>query len=136
MHFHGKNAENVTGGLKQRKIQTKSIRHYATEPADSGTGRCVVSLFQKYIALIGGEGAFYRRPLDKLNFSKQPMGIHKLSSVIKEMCSKAGLTGNCRLCHSKAYSPNFGMNVILGIRTRLRLPTIRHSSALFPKFRT
>ena len=44
--------------------------------------------------------------------------------------AKAGLTGNCRRCHSKGYSPGLGMKVILGMRTTLPDATIVHCSSL------
>ena len=44
--------------------------------------------------------------------------------------ANAGLTGNCLRCHSNGYSPGFGMNVILGIRTILPDSTIVHCNSL------
>jgi len=40
--------------------------------------------------------------------------------------AKAGLTGNCLLCHSKGNSLALGKKIILGMKTILVVPASRH----------
>jgi hypothetical protein len=129
IHYHGKNAKNLSGGLKQRKLEPKNIKHFATEQEESD--RCVVSLFKTYIELIGGKDTFYRRPLPgKLEFSKQPVGVNKLSKIIKNMCQQAGLVGNFsnhsgkRTCATSLYQAGFDEQAIMG-RTGHRSTAVR-----------
>ena len=44
--------------------------------------------------------------------------------------AKAGLTGNCLLCHSKGNSLALGKKMILGMKTILEVPASRHCSTL------
>lgn len=40
--------------------------------------------------------SFYRQPLEKgceIKFSSQPLGVNKLSSIMKSMCFEAGIEG-------------------------------------------
>ncbi|CAG2232164.1 unnamed protein product [Mytilus edulis] len=48
--------------------------------------------------MLGNDGCFYRKPLalvgNTIRYGKQPLGVNKLEGLMKEMCQKAGLTGN------------------------------------------
>ena len=45
---------------------------------------------------VGTTGHFYHRPLPgaEVRFSQQPVGVNKLATLNKSMCTKAGLQGN------------------------------------------
>ena len=60
------------------------------------------------------------------NFKVCPWDL--LMEIAKEI-----LTGNCLLCHSNRYSFNFGMKVILGMRTIRPDSTIRHWRSLLSR---
>ena len=62
--------------------------------------RCIVRLYQKYLASCPKENphdAFYLRPMakpkDSVWYSTVPVGINKLSNMVKVMCKEAGLEG-------------------------------------------
>lgn len=90
VEFNGRSTKTLKGGIKQRNVEAKSIRHYSSMPESD---RCVFKLYSKYLDLIGNSGDFYRRPLSGLRYSRQVVGVNKLSTLIKSMCNKAGLTG-------------------------------------------
>jgi hypothetical protein len=58
--FLGRTSKNFNGGLKQRKLQAKSIKHYS----EAGNDRSLDDIYKLYLELIGNTGHFYRRPLD------------------------------------------------------------------------
>jgi hypothetical protein len=91
--FYGRASKSLKGGIKQRKLDHKNIRHYVN---NTSTGRDLYHIYRIYLEAIGNKGDFYRRPLDGQNiaFSQQPVGVHKLGTIIKNACSKAGLDGN------------------------------------------
>ena len=92
-------SKNRQGGIDHRKIVRKQVRAYENldEPE-----RCIVKIYQKYLSVRPkGEkcsNAMYLRPLAKTTsdgiwFSMQPMGRHKLSTVVAELLAKIGITG-------------------------------------------
>ena len=90
-------SKNRPGGLKGRKWKPKVVVHYANEANPS---RCFVWLFQAYNRLCPPDRpnhAFYLLPLTNPKgdywFSKVPIGKHKLSSAVANMCSEAGIQG-------------------------------------------
>ncbi|XP_048763272.2 uncharacterized protein LOC125671541 isoform X2 [Ostrea edulis] len=91
IEFQGRSRKNYQGGIKQRKIEAKSLKHYT----DPGKDRSLFDIYDLYLSLIGNEGPFYKRPLDGtvLRFSEQPLGLNKLSTIIKDMTEKAGMQG-------------------------------------------
>ena len=93
LRFKGRNCKNVQGGLKQRKIQFKDLKIYARP--DLGD-RCAVALFVAYFGFVPDTGPLYRKPIgsNPPKYSKQVIGRNKLSGLVKEMCAKAGLSGN------------------------------------------
>ncbi|XP_061193639.1 uncharacterized protein LOC133201853 [Saccostrea echinata] len=90
IEFCGRTSKNFSGGLHQRNILAKTIRHYS----ESGTLRAVCLMFI-HISLVG-EGSFYRRPLPgpEPRFGIHPIGVNKLGTIIKTMCAEAGFVGN------------------------------------------
>ena len=65
VEFKGKNSKTFSGGLKQRRLEAKQIRHY-----DAGSG--IVDMYRLYIEKVGN-GTFYKRPLvgDSVRCSEQ-----------------------------------------------------------------
>lgn len=95
-------SETRQGGLAHRKLAPKVVNAYenAEQPK-----RCTVRLYEKYISHCPKvrTDAFYLRPLkspiSNVWYGKQPVGINKLSTVVKRLCSAAGLEGY-RTSHS------------------------------------
>ena len=92
-------SKNHQGGLKQRKVIPKQVKHFANTDNPS---RCFVRLFQMYISKLPKEcpqHAFYFKPLQKWSssgmawFSKQPIGHNKLHTMISSICTTAGIGG-------------------------------------------
>lgn len=56
--FQGKTSNNFSGGLNQRKIEAKSIRHYSSTSDE----RSLYNIYETYMELTesSGNGAFYR----------------------------------------------------------------------------
>ena len=90
-------SKNRPGGLKGRKISTKTVVHHANEENPS---RCFVRLFKLYQSLCPPDRpdhAFYLKPLtrptSKLWFSKQPVGHNTLKNTVARLCKAAGIDG-------------------------------------------
>ena len=84
----------------QGGIGCKNSRKVVYVYPASDTRRCPVRLVQKYLNLLPPPRTcqkLYLRPRVKFNaavwYCDQPYGNHKVSSTIKDMCSKAGLVG-------------------------------------------
>ena len=82
---------------EERSNQKLCMVHHANEKNPS---RCYVQLFKLYHSVCPKErpkNAFYLTPLTHpkahLWFTKTPYGHNKLSSTVKHLCSKAGITG-------------------------------------------
>ena len=58
--------------------------------------RCLADYFHAYLDALGNHGKFYRRPLtgNPPRYGNQVVGVNKLKSLMKIICSKAGLQGN------------------------------------------
>ena len=85
------------GGLKHRKVQKKSVQAYENIQHPD---RCIVKLYEKYISKCPGSDkcdAFYLRPRLKPNedvwYAAQPLGRHKLATVVSTLCNDEGLHG-------------------------------------------
>ncbi len=93
IRFMGRSCKNVQGGLRQRKVQCKDLRIYARPELGD---RCVVDLYNHYFSFIPITGDFYRKPIGDSppKFSKQVIGKNKLGTLVKEMCLRAGFSGN------------------------------------------
>ena len=57
--YYGRLCKNNQGGLANRKIAPKFVKHYE----DTSNPRCLVTLYNTYMDLIPGRGDFYRKPL-------------------------------------------------------------------------
>ena len=91
-----KNQKKNQGGLKHRKVQKKSVQAYRTYSILTG----VLWNFTKNISKCPGSDncdAFYLRPLSKPNedvwYAAQPLGRHKLATVVSTLCKDGGLHG-------------------------------------------
>ena len=81
---------------------------------------------------VGTTGHFYHRPLPgtEARFSQQPVGVNKLASLNKSVCTKAGLQGNFsyhsgkRTCATSLFHEGFDEQTISS-RTGHRSTTIR-----------
>ena len=118
LRFMGRNFKNVQGGLKQRKVQCKDLKIYARPELGD---RCVVELFSLYFRLIPETGPLYRKPIgnNPPKFSKQVIGKNKLGGLVKEMCARAGFTGNYTnhsgkvTCATELFSHNVDEQLIM-----------------------
>ncbi|XP_062611438.1 uncharacterized protein LOC134273266 [Saccostrea cucullata] len=142
--FQGKTSKNFSGGLNQRKIEAKSIRHYSSASDD----RSLFLIYKTYLELTetSEDGSFYRRPNGGITprFSSQVVGINKLSTLIKTMCTEAGLSGNFsnhsgkRTCATSLYNSGVDKQLIMertghrsdAVRKYKRTSTTQHGSAL------
>ena len=88
--FNGRIAKNVQGSLQQRKVDLKTIKHFAQQ----SNSRCVVAVFKEYLRCIPSTGRFYRKPLGShepgdIRYGKHPVGINTLSKYLKSTCAEA-----------------------------------------------
>lgn len=91
------------GGLRHRRVKAKMVDAYENL---EDPNRCIVEIYLKYIAHCPTEDrpdCLYLRPLPKAQsgiwYARQPLGINKLSAVVKRICALAGLSGH-RTNHS------------------------------------
>ena len=88
--------------------------------------------FDVYLKALGNDGYFYRKPLQgsAIRYGKQPLGVNKLESLMKEMCTKAGLEGNYsnhsgkRTCATSLYNAGLDEQSIMD-RTGHRSNAVR-----------
>ena len=81
---------------------------------------------------VGTTGHFYHRPLPgaEVRFSQQPVGVNKLATLNKSMCTKAGLQGNIsnhsgkRTCATSLFHEGFDEQMVSS-RTGHRSTAIR-----------
>ena len=92
IEFHGRTSKNFSGGLNQRKVQPKCVKHYS----EAGGERSLYDLYELYLEKNGKMGTFYKRPIQgkEIKFSSQVIGVNKLSTIVKTMCAAAGIQGN------------------------------------------
>ncbi|XP_033741792.1 zinc finger MYM-type protein 2-like [Pecten maximus] len=92
IEFQGRTSNNFAGGLNQRKIQPKCMKHYSEARSD----RSLYDLYELYLEKVGKMGTIYRRPIQgkEMKFSSQVVGVNKLSTIVKTMCTKAGIQWN------------------------------------------
>ena len=108
------------GGLNQRHVSAKKVRHHFQNVK-------LYELYKQYIACISDEESdrFYRRPLEngengELRFSIQPMGVNKSSSLMEDMCVMAGIPGyfsnhyGKRMCATALYQAGVPEQEIMG----------------------
>ena len=103
VHFAGRLCKNNQGGLRMMKIPLKDITHWA----DPENTRDVVSIYERYLALIPEKGRFYRRASTSKRrkgpaFGNQPLGENTLRTFLRRMFEEAGIdtTGRFITNHS------------------------------------
>ncbi|CAC5425074.1 unnamed protein product [Mytilus coruscus] len=90
--FKGRANKTYKGGLNQRYLSAKNLKHYLQNPV-------LFKIYEQYLNIVRDLNgtAFYRRPLDKgsIKFSEQSVGVNKLSNnnIMKTMCAEAGIDG-------------------------------------------
>ena len=97
--YHEFGSKNRQGGFNNLNADNKVVRQFENT---SGSGVCHVRILDKYLEKIppGAKEAdvFYLTPVHKLTdsskpwFTKVPVGKNRLNSMMKEMCSQAGLS--------------------------------------------
>lgn len=119
----------VAGGLNQRHMSAKSVRHIFND----STLYCI---YKEYLNAIKADEddenqPFYRRPISGLKFSKQCIGVNKLSTLMKTMCSEAGLKGNYtnhsgkRTCATRLYQAGVEEQEIMSITGHRSINSVR-----------
>lgn len=107
-------SKNNQGGLKHRRVQKKVSRAY---PNKIHPERCVLRLYRKYLSLRPTDPKcsqdFYLRPLanprEDCWYMVQPIGIHKISTIVNRLARQIGIEGKvtnhlCRAtCASRIY---------------------------------
>ncbi|XP_011406250.1 PREDICTED: glutamine-rich protein 1-like [Amphimedon queenslandica] len=95
---HG--SKNRSGGFGELHVQNKVVRHFEVPEAGD---RSYVKILDLYLSKVPKEAIekdnFYVRPVTVVGegkpwFSSVPVGKNKLATMVKTMCSKAGLQGN------------------------------------------
>ena len=98
LEYYENVSKNNAGGLNNRKIDPKVVRHYenATNPA-----RCFVRLYKLYIDKCPSEvpgDMFFLKPLVRYTanqwYTAQPIGHNLLGGTVKRICTEAGMIGN------------------------------------------
>ncbi|XP_061186495.1 uncharacterized protein LOC133194575 [Saccostrea echinata] len=122
--FYGRANKTYKGGLNQRHISPKTIKHVFSDPK-------LFLIYEEYIQLVrmistdeNGSEPFYRRPLENKNnlktFSKQCLGVNKLSKLMKSICEEGGLKGafsnhsGKRTCATQLYQAGIQEQEIMG----------------------
>lgn len=100
IHYNGYTSKSLNGGIKQRKISRKNIRHYTTSGCDRD--RDFHQIYSTYFEMVEKSGCFYKRLLDGLRFSTQIIGINTLSNLMKTMCDEAGIIEHFRTTAASA----------------------------------
>ena len=91
-------SKNNQGGLDHCKVNHKVVRAYENK---DNSERCIVQLYEFYMHVRPSHDKcpndFYLRPLavpkGNVWFSCQPMGRHKLSTVVADIAKHAGMEG-------------------------------------------
>ena len=93
---HG--SKNNPGGLRQRGLETKTVRAYANLQDPQ---RCLIRLYKYYMSLRphgAPDDAFYLQPLRTWShghwYQCRPVGHNPLGNTVKRLFAKAGIEGN------------------------------------------
>ncbi|CAG2250785.1 unnamed protein product [Mytilus edulis] len=88
--FKGRANKTYKGGLNQRNLSAKNLKHYLQNPV-------LFKIYEQYLNIVRDLNgtAFYRRPLDKgsIKFGEQSVGVNQSSNIMKTMCAEAGIDG-------------------------------------------
>ena len=86
-------SKNNPGGLNHRKVQPKSVVHYA----NSNPSQCFVRLYKLYCSKCPenrpDNATARKRFTDECWYSREPVGHNPLGSTVKRLCEKAGIVG-------------------------------------------
>ena len=109
------------GGLKHRKINGKVVNIHAVP----GSAMCPVQILGKYFSMLPQDRkceSLYLQPKKKFTpncwYVDKAVGINKLQSVVRDLCSKAGLPGHYTnhslraTAATRLYHANFDEQVI------------------------
>ena len=99
------------GGFASLNQKNKVVRQY-----ESGSDRCHVKILDKYLEVLPGDAiendVFYLQPLAEIPsdvlapwFKTTPVGRNTLGSMIKRMCSDAGISEGFTNHSLHAYGP-------------------------------
>lgn len=138
------------GGFKHRKLQPKKVRHIDINSVEN-VERSHALLLQKYLSLRpqNASNVFYLTPLAIKNdsvlpsiwYKTTPMGHNTLSKVVKNMCSKSGISGHITnhslraTCATRLYESGVDEQVIMertghrstkGVRGYKRTSDVHH----------
>ena len=92
-------SKNNSGGLAQRKITPKQVKHHANS---SNPSRCFIELYKQYCDHCQPlsqrkTSAFYLTPIKKTKsttwYSITAVGHNTLSQTVKRLCQEAGIQG-------------------------------------------
>ena len=97
--YHEFGSKNRQGGFNSLNVENKVVRQF--ENTTEG-GICHVKILDKYLEKIPADAkeadVFYLTPVSKVTdlskpwFTRVPVGKNRLNSMMKEMCSQAGLS--------------------------------------------
>ncbi len=94
--YHEDVSKNNQGGLKHRRIQPKSVVHYA----NPDSWQCFVCLYRLYCSKCPRnkpENVFYltvrSRPTEECWYSREPLGHNVLGSTVKRLSVKGEISG-------------------------------------------
>ena len=112
IHFAGQLCKNNQGGLRMMKIPLKDITHWA----DPENTRDVVSIYERYLALIPEKGRFYRRASTSKRrkgpaFGNQPLGENTLRTFLRRMFEEAGIDTTGRFITNHAVKATLCTNL-------------------------
>ena len=120
--FSGRISKNVQDGLDHRRVEPKFIKQYE----NASNQRCVVKLYETYLALIPRIGPFYTRPIQSTSgfkYSSQTVEINTLGTYMKRMFADVNINTNGRnirnhsgkvTCCSALYNAGFGDKAVMG----------------------
>ena len=87
--YSGRVTKTFKGGITDKKIDPKVVKHYCPEEEHE---RNPFVFYGKYFEIVS-DGAFYRKPLDGMKFSKQVIGIHTISNYLPKAMKSCGFEG-------------------------------------------
>ncbi|XP_062609344.1 uncharacterized protein KIAA1958-like [Saccostrea cucullata] len=127
--FKGRISKTYKGGLNQRNISPKIIKHMFCDDE-------LYNVYKEYVCLIlsldsDPTAPFYRRALDGRKFSKQCIGVNRLSTMMKSMCQEGGLEGNCtnhsgkRTCATALYQAGIEEQEIMARTGQRSIESVR-----------
>ncbi|CAC5421223.1 unnamed protein product [Mytilus coruscus] len=122
-----KNVENEYFAFEglQNLTLTQTLQNYQQGE------RCIADFFKVHLDALANDGNFYRRPLKgipgtPIRYGNQPLGINKLESFMKMICTKACpvtsqiIAANARVQHSCTMQESMSRRLWPGQATDLK----------------